>query len=154
LAVVIKAIGFVDASFFTAMFITKYKTQLVGEGPLRTLPLMKDGSPLPVLKEWKSGRSLLGRIKSVLNTGEPVEFGDVAIMQLDPGGYVPWAADAGATTDRYHLCLIPSPACWTYSGGSGAVLPVGQLTQVDHRALYSIVNFSEHACTHIVLDVK
>ena len=150
----IKAIGFVDTSFFTAMFITKYKTQLVGESPLRTLPLMKDGGPLPVLKEWKSGRSLLGRVKSALNTGELVEFGDAAIMQLDPGGYVPWAADASATTTRYHLCLIPSPSCWTYSNGFGAVLPVGQLTQIDHRALYSVVNFSDHACTHLVLDVK
>ncbi len=150
----IKAVGFVDASFFTAMFVTKYKAQLVGEGPLRTLPLMKDGSPLPVLKEWKSGRSLLGRIKSAFNTDEPVEFGDVAIMQLDAGGYVPWDADSESVVRRYHLCLVPSPSCWLYSAGSGLVAPVGQLTEVNHRALYSVVNFSEYACTHLVLDAK
>lgn len=151
----ITPVGFVDTSMFTAIFVTKHKKLLsAAEGQsLRTLPLLHQGQPTLVMEDWKSGRNLLQRIKAAVTGDDPVQFGDVAVMQLDPGGYLPWADDAQEGR-RLHLCLVPSPGCWIYSGGAGAVIPVGQLTEVDHRILYSVVNFGEYPCTHLVLDVK
>lgn len=158
----IAALGFVDTSAFTAMFVVKHKARQ--EAGLLRLRDIKDGeeSPtdLPILKEWKSARALLSRIRSgaaPFFDGKTPELGKAWIETLPPGSGTPWTLEEGDYAQehvRLRICLIPAPDAWTMSGQAHLVLNVGMVNVVEHRVLHSEVNFSDHARTHLVVDVR
>ena len=71
---------------------------------------------------------------------------------MKPGGFVDWSYDE-ARGPHAHICLVPGPGAWVYSGGESAVLPVGQLTLVDHRKLWSAANYGDYPVIHLVAEL-
>lgn len=157
----IQPTGFLDTSAFTAMFIVKYKDRL--EGNVLPLRSVRDGdadpSDLPILKEWKTARALLSRIR----TGAAPSFGGITptlgrawVEVLPPHTGTPWEREVGEDADAYvriRTCLVPCPLAYSYSGTAAGVLSVGVANIVEHRALCSEANFGDHARIHLVVDV-
>ncbi len=177
-------LAFLDTSQFTATLVNKYRDQF-GKDPRRektagsphhdtqSILLRGPAKPTaqnwfedieqvdyPILKEWKSARNLLSRIKNAAAPflkGQPAVLGKVMIVQLKPHGVVDWHVDEGeyaAAHYRTHLCLIPSPGAFVYSGPEMANLPVGQLTFFENRVLHCATNFGDFARTHLIVDVR
>lgn len=157
----IQSIGFLDVSTFTAMLVVKYKDRLVdGVLPLRSV---KDGdaepSDLPILKEWKSARALLSRIRAGAAPffgGIAPELGRAWIEVLPPHSGTPWEKEDGEDADAYvrtRTCLVPCPLSFSHSGAVSGVLQVGVVNAVEHRALCAEVNHGDHARIHLIVDV-
>jgi len=145
----IQPIGYIDASAFTAYYLIKYKAVSI----LRT----EDGDAA-VLKEWKSARALLTRIKNRAAElrGSPVHLGKAWIETLDPHSGNAWATDPvdyAAEFMRLRIALITAPGCWSFCGAASAQLQVGQVNAFDNRLLSSEVNFSEHPRVHLIVDI-
>ncbi len=153
----IQAIAFLDSWAFSATLFAKYKDRFAGSHHSADfIPLRSSESALPILAEWKTAKTLLSRLRvaaAPLVGGKTAELGQAALVRLKPGGHIEWGCDE---TDylALHLAVVPSPGAWVYSGGESAVLPVGQLTFVNHRVLYSAVNFGDHPVIHLVVDVR
>lgn len=156
----IQPLGFVDTSTFTAMFVVKHRDR--AENGILQLRDFKDdeGEPsdLAILREWKSARALLSRLRAAAAPffdGRTPELGRAWIEVLPPGSGAPWHADAGdypSQVVRTRTCLIPCPGAVSYSGLASAVLAVGMVNLVDHQLMCSEVNHGEHARTHLVVD--
>lgn len=179
-----RALAFVDASVFTAMLLTKYREAYglntmrqsqPGSPHKHTKAILlrgpKDASPenwqedvpqinYPIMTEWKTSKSLLTRVAAAaatFNKGETPDLGKAMIVKLEPGGVVDWHIDEGAYAEahlRLHLCLVPSPGAYLYSGGEQCTPPVGQLTFVNNRVLHGAVNFGPVSRVHLIVDVR
>ena len=179
-----RPLAFIDTSHFTAALVHKYKDawgwdehrqKFEGSPHHDTQAILLRGPKdptvenwfqdipqidYPVLKEWKSARAMLARIKDALQpiVGKaPVTFGKIMVVRLKVGGFVDWHIDEGAYAekhDRAHLCLLPSPGAWLYSGGEVAQPPVGMLTYMNNRALHSALNTGPVPRVHLILDVR
>ena len=158
----IQPLGYLDTSVFTAMYVMKH-AKLVDNGILR-LRDFKDDEPeatdLPILREWKSARALLARIRASAAPffdGQVPSLGRAWVEVLPPLSGTPWSMESDDYADahrRTRTCLIPNPGAISYSGGAGANLLVGMVNLVDHRALCSEINSGEHPRVHLIVDVK
>ncbi len=123
---------------------------------MSVLPLRSEDGALPILAEWKSAKALLNRLRlmaaAYLNAHD-LELGEAALVLLKAQGMVEWSVRESDWASL-QLCIVPSPSAWVYSGGECSVLPVGQLTFVNRRVLHSAVNFGNHPCIHLVVDVR
>jgi hypothetical protein len=159
---VIRSVGFLETSAFTALFVVKYRERMVeGVLPLRAIKGGdEDATDCTILKEWKGARALLTRFKAsaaVFLDGKAATLGRAFIEVLPPGAHTPWTldeSDYGREHWRVRICLIPSPGGWSYCGGAAALLAVGAVNVFDPTALASEVNFGDHARTHLVIDVR
>lgn len=153
----IQPVAFVDTWAFASTLYAKYKDRFGGDHhSMDLLPLRSAEGALPILSEWKTAKSLLARIRaaaSPLTGGKTADIGASALVRLRPGGFIEWRRDE---TDyvAVHLAIVPSPGAWVYAGGECSVLPVGQLTFVNHRVLYSAANFGEHPVIHLIAEVR
>lgn len=147
-------VAFLDTWAFSATLFAKYKDRFVGDHHSASLiPLRSAEGPLPILAEWKTAKSLLSRARVALAPffgGETPELGEAALVRLAPGGHIEWGSEPAGHS--FQLPIIPSPGAWVYSGGEGQVLPVGQLTFVNRRVLYSAINLGDHPVIHLVFD--
>ncbi len=112
-----------------------------------------------LLEKWPSARNVLSAItiSHRLRSGREAVFGKVFLTALKVGGYVDWNIAEGAYAaayDRYHLNLVPSPGAWLYSGGTGTVLPQGQLTYFDNHVLNSAINLGPCHQVNLVVDIR
>lgn len=152
----IRAIGFLDTWAFSSALFAKYKDRLGGDHrSALILPLRSAAGPLPILAEWKSAKALLTRLRAAAAPafdGKTPEIGEASVVQLSAGGFVEWSQDE-ARGPHAHICIVPSPNAWLYSGGDSSVLPPGQLTLVDHRCLWSAANFGDYPAIHLVAEL-
>lgn len=150
-------IGYIDSWAFSATLHSKYKDRFGGDHhSMSILPLRSEESALPILAEWKSAKALLTRIRTAAAPffgGETPELGTAALVKVIGGGYVEWGIRESDWVSL-HLCIVPSPGAWTYSGGEGVVLPVGQLTFINRNAIHSAINLGHHAVIHLVVDAR
>lgn len=157
----LQQIGFLETSQMTARWVLKYREQAV-DGILKLRDLNDEGEAedLPILKEWRSAKALLARLRASAApffNGVTPELGKAWLEIVPPLSGTPWTSEAGDYVEahvRTRTCLVPSPNALSYSGISSAVLLVGIVTQVDHRLMCSEVNHGEHARTHLIVDVK
>lgn len=158
----IQPLGFLDTSQMTALFVAKRDIRdQVREGILQLRELGDDlaAQDLPILKDWKSARALLSRLRASAAPhfgGRTPELGRAWIEVLPPLSGTPWTAEEGDYADtvrRTRTCLIPCPGAASHSGMASATLNVGYVHLVEHRALCSEVNFSEHTRVHLIVDV-
>lgn len=160
----IRPIGFIDASTFTATFTVKYKQNVRG-GVLELRGADEDDVlqaivDRPVLSEWKAAKALLQRYRnharSILKAPS-LELGRAWIEVLPGGHGVPWASyedDYAQAYIRTRMCMIPVPDAFTYSGHFRELLGVGVVNIVEHRILHSETNFSVYPRVHLVVDVE
>lgn len=112
-----------------------------------------------VLAGWPSARQVIDLIRQshLTRTGKPAHFGKIMVVGLKPNGWVDWHIDTGeyATAhDRFHMCLVPSPGAWLYSGGYTAILPPGQLTYVENHIPHSALNMGPVERVHLIVDIR
>lgn len=179
-----RALAFLDTSVCTATLVNKYRdawgqntqrqttagsphhdTQAIFlRGPQNpTVENWFEDIPqvdYPILKEWKSARALLARIKDAVQPLFPnssIVLGKAMIVRLKVGGYVDWHVDEGdyaKVHDRAHLCLLPSPGAFLYSGGETAQPAVGMLTYMNNRVPHSALNMGPVPRVHLIVDVR
>lgn len=157
----IRPIVFVDLSLFTAHYLVKFKDR-AQDGVLELRGFDLDGvlEDRPVLKEWKSARGLLTRLRAhagtALKTGEPVHLGR-AWIEILPGGHgTPWLQhedDYAQSVIRTRTCMVPTYDAFTYSGNFREILSVGVVNLVEHRILHSETNFSPYPRVHLIVDI-
>jgi hypothetical protein len=153
----IQPIAFVDTWAFSSALFLKYKDRFGGSHPsMSLLPLRSGEGALPILGEWKTARALLARVRNAaaIWLGGAAELGSAAVVQVCAGGFIEWQVEPDLTYRTLHLPVVPSPGAWVYSGGDGAVLPVGQLTWVNRAVPWSAINLGDHPVIHLVVDVK
>ena len=160
----IKPLGFIDTSTFAAMFLLgKAQKERTENGVLR-LRDIKDGeadaSDLAILKEWKSARALLSRLRSAAAAyfdGVTPKLGRAWVEVLPPGVGTPWESEAGDYADnhvRTRTALVSNPGAVSYCGSAFAVLNIGWVNQVDHHQLCSELNIGDYPRVHLVVDVR
>jgi hypothetical protein len=152
----IQPIGFVDTWAFGSTLFARYKDRFAGEHhSMSLLPLRSVDGPLPILNEWKSAKALLARLRVAAAPffGVTPELGEAALVQVRAGGFIEWGMRESDWCS-FHLPIVPSPGAWMYSGGDGAVLPIGQLTFVNRGVLHSAVNLGQHPVIHLVADAR
>lgn len=158
----IQPLGFLDTSVFTAMYVMKH-AKLTDNGILKLRDFKDDEtetSDLPILREWKSARAVLARIRASAAPffeGQTPILGRAWIEVLPPESGTPWAIEVDDYADahrRTRTCLIPNPGAISYSGGAAANLLVGMVNLIDHRALCSEINGGEHPRVHLIVDIK
>lgn len=158
----IQPLGFLDTSVFTAMYVMKH-AKAVDNGILKLRDFKDDEtdpSDLAILREWKSARALLARIRSAAAPffeGITPVLGRAWIEVVPPESGTPWAIEADDYAEahrRTRTCLIPNPGAISYSGGAAANLLVGMVNLIDHRALCSEINSGEHPRVHLIVDIK
>lgn len=146
-------LGFVDTSNFTAALLTRHRAHI----PKITdsLPLRTNEEDHEVLKDWKSAKALFARMKTAmkphLNDAPPIIV-NAFVHFLQPEEGTAWSASTEAGVWRTRTCLIPSPGAFTFVGAESALLPVGQVTAVDHTALGSDINIGPCMRAHLVVD--
>lgn len=154
----IQPIGFLETENFQATFVLKYKSLLSADlNGVDTLLLRSATEDTPILKDWKSARSLLAKIRNGATKfldGKPAELGCVELQRFRPQTATPWRIDEDNGCYRLHLCIIPSPGLWMMAGAERTMLPVGNLNFIEHTVLHSEANFSDHAAVHLVIDLK
>lgn len=157
----IRQIGFLDVSTCMAGFVRLYQEKLKPDGDgLETFLLRSAEADAPILREWASARKLLARLKNeaapFLN-GKPATLGKAMVTRLKPGSHTPWSfddSDYGSDHLRLHICLIPSPMAFLYSGGEMANPAVGVVTYFNTQVLHSEVNIGPCSRVALVVDVK
>lgn len=108
----------------------------------------------PILKNWKSAKSVLERVRKAVNNRP---LGKVMIVQLRPAASVAWHVDNGPYYDAYHrlhLPLVTNPGAQMFSGLAALHIPVGHLIHIDNRVLHSAINVGQHPRIHMIIDVK
>lgn len=146
-------VGFVDTAAFNAALLTRHRASIPDQKLIeRVIPLRVDEEDQDILKDWKSGKAILARMKKVAEAqiAAPVIL-NAHIDILYPGEGSAWSSSEAAVY-RTRTCLIPSPGAVTFVGPEGAVLPVGQVTFVDHTILSSDINTGPCARLHLVVD--
>lgn len=160
----IRPIGFIEASAFTASYVVKYKQNL-RDGVLELRGVDEDDVlqaivDRPVLGEWKAAKSLLQRYRSHARTilkNANLELGKAWIEVLPGGHGTPWSVyedDYAQAYLRTRMCMIPAPDAFTYSGHFRELLGVGVVNVVEHRILHAETNFSTYPRVHLVVDVE
>ena len=157
----ITPLGFIDTSTFTSMFVVKYKERMKDgllwlRGSPDTVVEIDDAS---IMKEWKSARALLQRIKNKVaeTTKAPAELGRAWIETLEPHSGTPWSMDPDEHTAsfvRFRICLLGAPGCWSFSGNQNAQLAVGVVNLIENRVICSEANFSDYPRTHLIVEVS
>jgi hypothetical protein len=157
----IQPIAFLETWHFASTLYAKFKDRFVSSDTgMSILPLRNEEGALPILAEWRAAKALLSRIRtaaSPLCEGQAGVLGTAALVQLDAGGFVPWAWEATEYARQYHrlhLCVVPSPGACVLAGGESGVLPVGMLTLVNRTVLHSYVNFGATPVIHLVCDIR
>ena len=155
----ITPLGFIDTSTFTAMFTVKYKERMKdGLLWLRGSPdTLADIEDAVVLKEWKSARAILQRIRNKASETSPAELGRAWIETLDPHSGTPWSMSPDEHTARYaqlRICLLGAPGCWSFSGTQNVQLAVGVVNLIENRVICSEANFSDYPRTHLIVEVS
>ena len=145
----IRTIGFLDVSRVAASFVLVQQKRMEGEG-VKTLRPLDDGT------DWRSLKTFLTKLRneaSPLFGGKPPVLGDVLVRSLEPGARIDWST---GTEDniQVHVCLVPSPGAWLYCGGEGAVLQVGTVTFVNHRAPHTEINFGPATMTKLIVELN
>lgn len=151
----ITPMGFIDTTSFTAMLVVKYRERAENG----TLFLRKDDTDLPIVKEWKSARALLQRIRNRVAeaTGSEAVLGNVFTETLPPQCGTPWTLEDdkhSAKFVRFRVCLMSAPGCWSFCGTSNAQLSVGIINLIENRLLCSEANFSDYPRTHLIVEVE
>lgn len=158
----IQPLGFLDTSTMMAMYVVKHAKE-VGNGILRLRDFKDDdteATDLPILREWKSARAVLARIRSSAAPffeGHTPVLGRAWIEIVPPQSGTPWSSDSDDYAEahrRTRTCLIGGPGAMSYSGGTTANLLPGMVNLVDHRALCSETNSGEYPRVHLIVDVK
>jgi hypothetical protein len=157
----LQQIGFIETAQMTARWVLKYHEQ-ARDGVLKLRDLDGEGEAvdLPILKEWRSAKALLSRLRASAAPffqGVAPDIGKAWIEVVPPLSGTPWTNETGDYADQHvrtRTCLVPSPNALSYSGVASAVLLVGIVTTVDHRLMCSEVNHGEYARTHLIVDVK
>lgn len=153
----VRTLGFVDTAALTATYVLKHKKELAKSDDVlhigvNTLDLVVGGKALPVVGQWRAAEAFLARFRgkaAPFFNGAPVALKRATIYSVAPRGRVMWHEDdIRPNLFRVHLCLIPAPGAWVYSGGDSVVLPVGFPTWIDHRVLNSEVNAGLEFTTH------
>lgn len=139
------AICFLDVSIATANLLVHHKVLIE-----------KDETDLIAehLKKWKSGASLIAKVKKVLEGRELI---DLRLQTIKPGAMLAWETDlseSGAEFDRFELCLVPSFGAMVYSGIEQAAPAVGWLTYINHRIAHSAVNLGTNHRVHLVVHAR
>lgn len=158
----IRPVGFLDTSGFTGMFTVKYRERMRdGILPLRSIPEGDDeAQDLPIMKEWKTARALLTRIKAgaaPLLDGQPATLGKAWVETLPGNCGTPWTIEEDDYAQghiRTRTCLIPTPENYTMSGLDRVTLGVGILNIVEHRILHSEINLGAFPRVHLIVDVR
>lgn len=154
----IQRVVFIDVSIATAYLLVKHREQIrPGDLPFRSVPLIGESGPSQLMKDWKSGRAMLERLRVLLGLdGHLAELGLVSLLSVKAGAAVPWERhdeDYDLGHDRFHICLVPSPGMMLMVGLEQANIPVGQVTLINHRALHSAVNLGTNDAVHLVVDI-
>jgi hypothetical protein len=153
---VIRAIGFIDTSRFTAHFMVKFEKHMQ-DG---VLPLRDENGDLPIIAEWLTAKAMLGRFKTgaaALNNGKTLTLGKAWIERLPGGHGTPWTVEEDTYAQehiRTRTCMISVPDAYSFSGGDKLLLNVGVINVVEHRVLHSEVNFSTYPRVHLIVDVR
>ena len=157
----IQPLGFIDTAAFSSWFHVKHREKMTdGILNLRTIkPDDVDYSETPLVREWKSARAILLRIRNraAETLKGPTDLGKAFIETLPPHTGSPWTRedqDYAAQYARLRICLFSAPGCWTFSGMTQAQLSVGVVNLVENRQLCSELNLSDHPRTHLVVDVR
>ena len=156
----IRPLGFIDTTTFSAMFHMKHRERMKdGVLPLRGIYDDVDPVDALILKEWKSARALLQRIrnKAAETLKADTHLGKAFIETLPPHTGLPWTLEEQEYASRFarlRICLASAPGCWSFSGSANAQLAVGIVNLIENRQLCSEVNFSEYPRTHLVVDVR
>ncbi len=165
----IRPVGFLDVSAMTATFLTKRRglalDQDDGTKVMHLRRPVSNGLPDEyqdgaALQEWKAAKSALTKIEVMC---APLFGGKTAVMAgafieiLPHNISLPWAVSRETYWDRHfrlHVCMVPSPGAWLYSGGEGMVPPVGQVTMVNQKVTNCAINVGPCARIHLVVDVR
>ena len=115
----------------------------------------------PLLTEWPSARNLLadvGRQITAHLAAENLQFGQVIVRSLKPGGVIGWHSDEHLPYAQRHarFQLLVSPCaggCW-FSGGESLGPGPGNLTLVNHVTLNSAINLGPVPQISLVVDVR
>lgn len=159
----LRAVAFLDLSTFTATYVRSYKEELKDDASYagaQTVHLRSADADLPVLKEWRSARALLQRLRNEAAPflgGKPAVLGRAFIVSLKPQAFTDWQRHEDAYSlehMRLIVPMIPSPGYTVFSGGVGLNPPVGQVTFVDVQNLHSEINLGLCACANLVVDVR
>lgn len=147
-------VGFVDTAAFNAALLTRHRAAVPDQkSDDRKIILRDDQIDQDILKDWKSGKAILARMKKVVE--DQIDVPVIVNAHIDilyPGEGSRWDAPVLSGVYRTRTCLIPSPGAVTFVGPEGAVLPVGQVTFVDHTILSSDINTGPCARLHLVVD--
>lgn len=160
----IRPIGFLDLSAFTASYVLKYKQHLQnGVLELRGVDEEDVLQPIvdrPILEEWKAAKNLLARYRSHARSvfrDTALELGKAWIEMLPGGQAVPWQQfedEYAQDHIRTRTCMLPAPDAYTYSGLQREIIGVGVVNIVEHRLLHSETNFSTFPRVHLIVDVE
>lgn len=141
-------IAFLDTSFCSAGYVTRYKARLVND----EISLRRDGKDQSILKEWKSAKNLIARVRNV-GGARPANIINARIVCLPPGETHPWEFPDSPGI-RGWLNLIPSPGAALFSGVEAANPPVGQLVIVSQTVPFSCLNLGPVAAVWMVFDAE
>lgn len=159
----IRPVGFLDLSNMTSTFVRTYRERLKDDSNYpgaQTLLLRSATSDGSILKDWKTARAVLMRLKNEAAPflgGKPAVLGKAMVVSLKPSSWTDWEFsddEYSLAHIRLHICMVPSPLAFVYSGGAGLNLPVGQVFAVDQQALHSEINLGPCARVHIVVDIR
>ena len=159
----IRPVGFLDVSTFTARFILNYRQRLSDDPAypgVQTIMLRSVAGAEPILKEWKSAREVLERLRNAVAPflgGKPAVLGKAMVASLKPGGWTDWAHSDDEYAQghlRLYVNMIPSPLAFIYSGGEAQNPLVGQITLFEQQALHSEINLGAVARVSLIVDVK
>lgn len=158
----IQPLGFLDTSAMMAMYVVKY-AKSVDNGILSLRDFKddeSDPSDLAILREWKSARAVLARIRSAAAPffdGVVPSLGRAWLEILPPLAGTPWSSEADDYAEahrRTRTCLIGGPGAMSYSGPAAANLLPGMVNLVDHRTLCSETNTGDFPRVHLIVDIK
>jgi hypothetical protein len=155
----IRPVGFLDLSTFTATFVVKYRERMQnGILTLRDIGESGEAEDLPVTKQWRASQILMKRALNEAHRilGKPTALGRMWIETLPGGHGTPWTIeddDYAQRIARIRVCMIPGVDAYSMSGGDRISLAVGVLNQIEHRVLCSEVNFGTIPRTHLIADV-
>lgn len=147
---------FLQTADFTAFFQVKFRKEMV-DG---RLDLRDEERDLPILREWRSAKTLLARYRAAAAQffdGVQPTLGRVWVETLPGMCGTPWSLeedDYAQAHVRTRIALIQTPDAWTFSGLASAILSPGIVNEINHKSLCSEINLSSYPRTHLIVDVK
>lgn len=173
--------AFVDPSMFFATMTLKYgkhfadndQPHVLSEPPFadcRNIVLRgpADGNwgadsgqiDYPLLNEWPSARQFLANVGQQIAThlaAENLQFGQVVLQSLRPGGCIGWHVDETPYAKqhvRFKLLVSPCAGGVWYSGGEMLAPGIGNLSYVNHRVLNSAINLGAVPQISLIVDAR